>query len=407
MSAVVSKSSPVVVVGQSEPATPASIINLSSFDNCFVPFPTAALLLFDQPIDDTIETIKKALSQALVHYHPMAGRLATGADGELHIACTGEGVSFVAASASCSLVELSTTSPQLLKDLTLRYPGEYCSLSDALLLMQVTEFSCGGFAVGVTWNHLIADGVGMAQFLQAIGELARGMPAPSVVPVRFDGSLPCLPQPMVAWLRSQMRIETEEMVSLDVTISSSLISRVKAECGDCTTFEAVAAVLWRCRTRATMSDSEAPALLVFLSNVRDVVGAKDGFYGNCLTMQFVQATSGAVANGDIKDLVKLIRLAKEKIPDLYKNVGSSDEQQQVPPSYNILTISSWRNLGFDTVDFGSGIPARVLWQGEKTVALFCYLCPPCKGKYGLNVISLCVKPEHANSFLGELAALNI
>ncbi|KAK1620809.1 hypothetical protein QYE76_026326 [Lolium multiflorum] len=121
MSAVVSKSSPVVVVGQSEPATPGSIINLSSFDNCFVPFPTAALLLFDQPIDDTIETVKKALSQALVRYHPMAGRLATGSDGELHIACTGEGVSFVAASASCSLDELSTTSPLLLKDLCLGF----------------------------------------------------------------------------------------------------------------------------------------------------------------------------------------------------------------------------------------------------------------------------------------------
>ncbi|KAM0920239.1 hypothetical protein ACQ4PT_007641 [Festuca glaucescens] len=406
MSIVVSKSSPVVVVGQSEPATPASIINLSSFDKCFVPFPTAALLLFDQPIDDTIETIKKALSQALVHYHPMAGRLATGADGEIHITCSGEGVSFVGASASCSLDELSTTSPLLLKDLTLRYPGEYCCLSDALLLMQVTEFSCGGFVVGVTWNHLIADGVGMAQFLQAIGELARGMPAPSVVPVRFDSSLPFLPHPMVAWLRSQMRIETEEMASLDVTISSSLINRVKAECGDCTTFEAVAAVLWRCRTRATMSDSEAPALLVFLSNVREVIGAKDGFYGNCLAMQFVQATSGTVANSDIKDLVKLIRLAKEKIPHLYEN-GGSDEQQQVPPKYNILTISSWRNLGFDAVDFGSGIPARVMWQAEKTVALFCYICPPSKGNYGINISSLCVKPEHADTFLGELAALNI
>lgn len=37
---------------------------------------------------------------------------------------------------------------------------------DPLLLVQVTEFSCGGFVV--------ADGTGMAQFLQAVGELARG-----------------------------------------------------------------------------------------------------------------------------------------------------------------------------------------------------------------------------------------
>lgn len=59
-----------------------------------------------------------------------------------------------------------------------------CRRGDPLLLMQVTEFSCGGFTVAVTWNHAVADGKGMAQFLQAIGELARGMPAPSVLPRR-------------------------------------------------------------------------------------------------------------------------------------------------------------------------------------------------------------------------------
>jgi len=41
------------------------------------------------------------------------------------------------------------------------------------MLVQVTAFSFGGFVVGVTWNHGVGDTMGIAQFLQAVGEMAR------------------------------------------------------------------------------------------------------------------------------------------------------------------------------------------------------------------------------------------
>ncbi|KAF6998338.1 hypothetical protein CFC21_014462 [Triticum aestivum] len=359
MSIVVSKSSPVVVTGPSEPGmATGGIINLSSFDKCFAPVPVGLLLIFDQPINEPVETIKKALSQALVLYQPMAGRLVTGPDGEpIHILCTGEGVLFVGASASCALDQF-TTSPLLAGDLAPRYPAEYCRAYDAMLLMQVTEFACGGFVVGVTWNHVLADAAGMAQFLQAVGELARGMAAPSVLPVRSeaDPTFPRLPPPFVTAMRSRMRVGMEEMASIDVTISWSLISCIKAECGDdCTVFDAVAAVLWQCRTRAVISNPDTPAPLLFSSNMRGLVRAKRGYYGNFVMGQPVQAQSGMVANSDIKNLVKLIRLAKEKIPDILTNGGGGDQQQQVaPPKYNKLVVTSLRNLGLSAVDFGRG-----------------------------------------------------
>lgn len=418
MSIVVSKSLPVVVVGPC-----AGIVHLSSFDRCMPPFPVTLLLVFNQPIEDPVETIKKALSQALMHYPPMAGRTGDDGEGELHIACTGEGVSFVGASASCALDDEATRSALLLSDLAVGYPAEYCRLSDPFLLMQVTEFSRGGFIVGVTWNHVMADAAGMAQFLRAVGELARGMPAPAVAPVRseIDGSVPRLPPLMVAAVRSQMRMETEELASLDVTIPSSLIGRIKEECaGDCTVFEAVAAVLWRCRTRAVISDADTddPVAFAFPSNVRGLVGAKEGYYGNCVAMLQVQASSAAVASGDMKDLVKLIKLAKEKVSDIFVNAGdetsvaaSRDEQQRAHPRsrYNTLSVTSWRNLGFEAVDFGPGRPARVMWKPHRTIGFVCVVCPPCNAREedGVNVASFCVKPEHAGAFVAELAALNI
>ena len=92
---VVTKSSPELVVPSESEMAADDTIALSSFDLCILPFPMKLLLAFDRPIDEPVETIKRALARALAHYRPAAGRL----DGRGGIACTGEGVAFVGASA--------------------------------------------------------------------------------------------------------------------------------------------------------------------------------------------------------------------------------------------------------------------------------------------------------------------
>ena len=72
----------------------------------------------------------------------------------------------------------------------------------------------------------------------------------------------------------------------------------------------------------------------------------------------------------------------------------------------MLHVSSWRNIGFEGVDLGCGPPARVMyhsrWGGPPAVPT-CMVYPPCRGKDGVNVLSIAVKEEHAEAFLGELA----
>ncbi|KQJ81611.1 hypothetical protein BRADI_5g01781v3 [Brachypodium distachyon] len=343
--AVVSKSSPVVVVGADDRQSGSGTIDLSSFDKNILTLPVTLVLVFDHPIKDP--------SLAVGHYHPLAGRI-TG---------DGGGVSFVGASASCALDEYLS----LLKDLAVDYPADWCRPTDPLVLMQVTEFSCGGFV-----------------FLRAVGEFARGV-SPSVVPVRSSS---LLPPSVVAAPRAMIAVASKEMASLDITIPSSLIARIKAEWDQeedhehlCTVFEAVTALLRRCRTRAVVAEDDEPAPLAFLSNL-------------------VQATSGAVK------LVKLIKRAKERKPDqlLFKEDDGGGDRQPLIGWYNTLLVSSWRNLGFEAAEFGGGRPARVMWQQEQTVAPICLVCPPCKGKDGVNVMSLCVRPEHADAFQAALHA---
>ncbi|TVU25291.1 hypothetical protein EJB05_27783, partial [Eragrostis curvula] len=48
---------------------------------------------------------------------------------------------------------------------------------------QVTRFRCGGFSVGMHMCHPMHNGSGIPQFLEAIGDMARGEPQPTVLPV--------------------------------------------------------------------------------------------------------------------------------------------------------------------------------------------------------------------------------
>ncbi|CAO2179516.1 unnamed protein product [Urochloa humidicola] len=291
-------------------------------------------------------------------------------------------------------------------------------------MIQVTNFACGGYVVATTWNHGVADGSGMAQFLQAVGELARGIPSPAVVPVRYDESFPDIPQLMSALLRrapAGFKSQHIDYAYSDVTVPWSFINRVKAEfsrshagCQPCTAFEAVTAAIWQCRTRAINADPDARKPLVFSANVRRHIWCKDGYYGNCVSSQLVVATSSAVANGAIVDVVKLIKDAKEKIPEsLGKRAGEmelDDDLVDALCGYNVLRVSCWGRIGLDAVDFGGGTPERVVPNMEQKRSPLCFPCLPCSMNEnddhgGANVVAFCVTEEHVQEFHAELARL--
>ncbi|GJN12128.1 hypothetical protein PR202_ga30380 [Eleusine coracana subsp. coracana] len=430
MSFVVTKSSPPMLVAPSKP-TPAGDIQLTPTDKSRLLVPFTSFHIFEHPIHEPANIIRHSLSQTLIHYYPIAGRLAFGAtkgdnNKDVYVSCTGQGVAFVSATASCTLQELRFLHTPLaipLADLAVRYRG-CCGPTDPLLMMQVTEFTCGGYVVAVTWNHGITDAFGLAQFLQAVGEIARGLPSPSVVPVRHDDSLPDIPQLISAVLkRSPAAFTTStkrvDFAYCDFTIPWSFIDRIKEEfksrhigssARPCTTFQVVTAVIWQCRTRAINADPGVPAPLMFTANVRKFVGAKDGYYGNCVFSQLVEATSGRVANSAIVDVVRLIKDAKERIAENVAEVREmelDDELMGALCGYNMLGVSSWGGIGLDCIDFGGGRPARLVANVEKLSAPACFPCLPHSrtDHDGANVVAFCVTEEHVDKFLAELARL--
>lgn len=113
-SITVTKSSPVLVGPSSvnQRTKMEHYMTLSPFDKPLAFFPMTSFHVFTNDdraatVPDPAATVRRALSDALVHYFPVAGRL--GAD--LRIACTGEGVAFVGANANCSLEDVKLLDP--------------------------------------------------------------------------------------------------------------------------------------------------------------------------------------------------------------------------------------------------------------------------------------------------------
>ncbi|KAF8776662.1 hypothetical protein HU200_003388 [Digitaria exilis] len=164
-----------------------------------------------------------------------------------------------------------------------------------------------------------------------------------------------------------------------------------------------------------MSNDVSPVYLTFTVNAQKRVGPMEGYYGNCITTQpIAAATSGVVAEASVVELVRMIKRAKSQLHEkaiTMGNDGRCDDEQLLRGlrrRYDMMNVTSWRNIGFERVDLGSGTPARVMSHtrhGGAPRVPACVMYPPCKGKDGVNLLSLAVMKEHAGAFLGELAKL--
>uniref|UniRef100_A0A453S2A1 3'-N-debenzoyl-2'-deoxytaxol N-benzoyltransferase n=1 Tax=Aegilops tauschii subsp. strangulata TaxID=200361 RepID=A0A453S2A1_AEGTS len=363
----------------------------SGFVNLMQVFPPPSISAArkDQGAVAAVAAMRNGFARALVPYYPVAGRIASSG---LAVDCTGEGIWFVEAAASCTLADVDglDSCPLLIPgELLLPRPPPGEKLSDLILIAQATRFTCGGFAVGIRFSHAVFDGHGAAQFLTAVGELARGLKAPSVAPV--------------------------------VDISAESIARVKDEfkqaaatsTGEvCSTFDAVTAVVFKCRALALASalPDETEVRMAFAAStrhlLRGVLPTVEGYYGNCVFLACATRTGKAVREATLAEVVGAVREAKEAVPARFAGWMRGVEQYDVPPlDYSTVTLSDWSRLGFDEVDYGFGAPGYVFPLNDHVnfVAALNYVRPPAPRRGGIRVVLRCVEEPHAAAFAVELA----
>ncbi|OAY64359.1 3'-N-debenzoyl-2'-deoxytaxol N-benzoyltransferase [Ananas comosus] len=366
MGSVVTKSKP-LLIAPSKP-TPRGKLSLSPIDKIqilqSVLIPSIHVFAHGDSGSsvEIVNTIKQAISEALVLYYPLAGRLVDVGDGDLCIECNGEGLGFVEASADCSLEDvnfLEHPSVIPLEELVVDHRG--WRVTDPPVVMQVTKFTCGGFAVGFAWHHSLSDGTGAAQFLNAVGELARGLPRPTVNPIWARDSLLDLPPKMPSlplWTPNLLELRCSEL-----NMPLDYVNRTKEnffrQIGQsCTTFDVALATIWQCRTRAIGLEPTEPVQVYFAVNVREMLQAQPGYYGNSIFIQTASSTSQEIAKAPIVEIIKIIRSTKgtvsTELAKWKRGLLKCSPMEHVDLSYNTLGIAYWKNLGFEHVDYGSG-----------------------------------------------------
>ncbi|RWW17706.1 hypothetical protein GW17_00018346 [Ensete ventricosum] len=434
--------------------TPCATLPLSSLDHAmglrFLVEMIAAYGRHGPEEEPPAKAIKGALSKALVPYYPVAGRLVVTGEGELQVACTGDGVWFVEATSRYSLKDLESASLVLLQKFQDIYsldevwirPYKFASnverppktddkmQSNVSLIIyrkisitsqkhhrlrlhvswtQVTQLSCGGFVVGVKFNHMVLDGVGASQLLGAVAEIARGAASPVVDPIWLREAIPSPPRlprdpptTTFSFVRSQWEFPLESINKIKEEF------RREASQG-CTTFDVAAAVLWRSRARAIDLDLRADVHLVFPANVRpflrQLLPPKGGYYGNCVYCLTVTATSEEITRAPLVEIVRSIRGAKACLPAKLAEwaVGDfKDDPFRVPIGYDALNLSDWRSVGFYEVDYGWGPPHCVAPLNDHAFFAGGIILRRPAPDQGVRFVGQVVSEEHEGVFLEEM-----
>ncbi|XP_051200683.1 acyl transferase 4-like [Lolium perenne] len=403
--------------------TPGGTLPLSSIDktvgglvNLIQVFPPSSLSSAHdgQGAAAAVAAMRMGFARALVPYYPVAGRISSSG---LAVDCTGMGVWFVEAAAGCTLADVDGLEccPLLIPgELLLPRPPPGEKLDGLILMAQATRFACGGFAVGISFSHAVFDGQGAAQFLTAVGELARGLPTPSVAPVWGRDAIPDPPSPLPPQL-TEFRF-----VNQVADISAESIQRVKDEvkqaAGEgCSTFDAVTAVVFKCRALALAAalPDDAEVGVGFAAGtrhlLRGVLPAVDGYYGNCVYLASVACTGRAVRESPLAVLVGAVREAKEAVAAGFADWMRGVVRPDVPLDYSTAILSDWSRLGFDEVDYGFGVPSYVFPHNHHVdfVPALNYVSPPAPrrggGGGGIRVVLRCVEEPHAAVLAAELA----
>lgn len=425
---------PPLLVSPNRP-TPTQPLYLTNIDDQFgLRFHVNILMFYPPPCNssmnghgrnDPVQVIGEALGKLLVDYYPFAGRLRNADDkGKLVMDCTGEGVLLVEADADISLEDLGDLSPPIPRALEFinNVPGSDTITDSPLLLFQVTRLRCGGFVVGMRFNHCVSDGTGITQFLNSLGEIARGAASSKVPPVSNREILRPRAKPTADYpgLREYCEFEdkyqesfvpgaaAEEKMSLkSFYFGSREIAALKRQIKGLkfsTPFEVISACLWRSRTEALNIPADQELAFMFPLNARNRFrpALPAGYYGNTLASANAMTTARDLTHRPLSYAVKLINEGNRRVNDEYMRCMIDLAQlngRPLSPSDGSFIVSDVSKVMLDIAesDFGWG-KAVYACPVYPAMPHFTYLAPASKRDSKGIVVPVCLPSTAMEAF---------
>lgn len=162
------------------------------------------------------------------------------------------------------------------------------------------------------FHHAMSDTVGFVQFMKALGEIARGASAPSVLPVWQRELLKARDPPRITCTHHEYD-DVADMKGIIVPLHNmvhrsfffrrtdirALRRLVPPHLRTCSTFEVLTAFLWRSRTRCLQLYTEEEVRMLCIADARTIVSPPIpvGYYGNAFAYRVALTKSNWIYFG--------------------------------------------------------------------------------------------------------------
>ncbi|KAJ8438136.1 hypothetical protein Cgig2_033015 [Carnegiea gigantea] len=304
--------------------------------------------------------MKDALSQALVYFYPIAGRLRKNENtGRLEIDCNGEGALFIEAETQLSLDDF----------------GEYFTPNAEFreVVIPPCDYSggCGGVTIGLAQNHQVGDGSSFIHFLVSWGRLVQGLDL-AVLP-HIERSNHLAPRDVS---KLNTLIETATTASAANFTKDQLSAlRLKACSGEganymLTTYAILAGHVWSCSFKARGLSDDQDVKVYIPTDGRLRFNLPQGYFGNGIFSTACVAKAGYAAWKPLWYAASKIREAVRRMNDEeYLRSAIDYLESEADPTAVVrgapvsvcpnVSINSWAKLPDYQADFGCGQPMFV------------------------------------------------
>ncbi|XLT83466.1 hypothetical protein HN873_005219, partial [Arachis hypogaea] len=365
-----------------------------------------------------VERMRDSLSEILVHYYPLAGRLSWTDGGRLELDCNAKGVLLLEAESKKSMAEYGDFTPNepSIKELipAVDYSRQINELP--LFLAQVTKFhgGDGGFAVGILFSHPLGDGLAAIRFINSWAKLTRGAKLdPSELPFldrtvlkptgpltqpRFDHP-EFKPLPLILGRTDNIEEQKKKTTFALLKLTPEHVQKLKKNANANVTangngnaphnpsprpysrFEIISAHIWRCACKARNLEENQPTVVKFNVDIRNRLNPPlpQNYFGNALgptvtpTCYAKEITTQPIsyASQKIREAVNKVSNHEFVKSQMHYVAGFENRWDLIRTPYlekgeyradvpffgnpNII-LGSWMSMPFYEADFGLGKP---------------------------------------------------
>ncbi|KAI3987986.1 hypothetical protein MKX01_023236 [Papaver californicum] len=373
---------------------------------CFIPliffYPVAPKNTGNKQHGDNVSLLKRSLSETLVHFYPLAGRVKDN----IVVDCNDDGIEFIEAKVSGSMCDFLEKPDEQLSGLL---PSEVVCMNyvrDIQVFVQVNTFDCRSIAISLFVSHKVADVATITAFIRCWAQITIAVSRTTSItsPINVSSKLhptfdaASLYPPIKQLVSPSMATVTEldsnpseesksdsKIISKKFVFEAKMITSVReklsASMADKYKFrrpsrvEVVSALIWKSFVKLA-SPGSSSVMVRHAVNLRRRIEPPlpDVSFGNILefsklvvggasTEKTTLTTHGSRSCKLHDDLNEFVFQLRESIDKLSK--GDHDfDMENAENEGRHLWMSSWGNYGLYDIDFGWGKPILVTTVGS-------------------------------------------